>query len=186
MTPQDLTPAHLDIARRAALPFERVIDPEEARSAAHLALVRAACSWNGVGSFDGWAWIKCAGAVREACRREDVARTMRYRTEREAGAPGRRGPSLHETVLEDGTTLADVLVDDFDLAEHVADRDLVRRADAALRAVPDREEAVVRLTLQADWHLREVGECLGVTESRACQLRSLGLRRVRESLGAAA
>ena len=66
-------------------------------------------------------------------------------------------------------------------SEHAAIRDLL--ADAIVR-LPERERIVVSLYHYDNLSLREIGEVLGVTESRASQLRTKGIMRLRAALAA--
>jgi RNA polymerase sigma factor for flagellar operon FliA len=49
----------------------------------------------------------------------------------------------------------------------------------ALRHLPERERTALSLYYIHEMSLKEVGSVLGVTESRACQLCSQGLKRLR-------
>ena len=53
---------------------------------------------------------------------------------------------------------------------------------AALDALPERERTVLALYYDEELNLREIGEVLGVTESRACQLRVQAIARLRGML----
>ncbi len=66
-------------------------------------------------------------------------------------------------------------------SEHAAIRDLL--ADAIVR-LPERERIVVSLYHYDNLSLREIGEVLGVTESRASQLRTKAIMRLRAALDA--
>ena len=53
-----------------------------------------------------------------------------------------------------------------------------------IEALPEREKLVMSLYYQEELNLREIGEVLGVTESRVCQLHSQAIARLRaEVLG---
>ncbi len=67
------------------------------------------------------------------------------------------------------------------VSEHASIRDLL--ADAIVR-LPERERIVVSLYHYDNLSLREIGEVLGVTESRASQLRTKGIMRLRAALDA--
>jgi RNA polymerase sigma factor for flagellar operon FliA len=54
--------------------------------------------------------------------------------------------------------------------------------EAALHRLPDREREVVAGYYLGGRSLKEIGETLGVTESRACQLRGQALQRLRRIL----
>lgn len=49
----------------------------------------------------------------------------------------------------------------------------------AIEALPEREKMVMALYYEEDLNLREIGEVLGVTESRVCQLHSQAIARLR-------
>jgi RNA polymerase sigma factor for flagellar operon FliA len=76
--------------------------------------------------------------------------------------------------------------------EHICKNELLRAANEAIAALPPRLRRVLELHYESDLNLRQIGELLGVSESRACQLRTEAIRRIRElcqdhaaSLGAA-
>jgi RNA polymerase sigma factor for flagellar operon FliA len=62
--------------------------------------------------------------------------------------------------------------------------DAKSRFRAAFETLPDRERQVAVLLYVHDLTLREVGEVIGVTESRVCQIHSALRRRLRERLEA--
>jgi RNA polymerase sigma factor for flagellar operon FliA len=49
----------------------------------------------------------------------------------------------------------------------------------AIRALPEREALVMSLYYEEELNLKEIGEVLGVTESRVCQIHGQALVRVR-------
>lgn len=76
-----------------------------------------------------------------------------------------------------------------DVPEHVAgpfeglQREGFQRALAeAIAGLPERERLVVSLYYDDELNLREIGEVLGVTESRVCQIHSQALIRLRARL----
>lgn len=58
-------------------------------------------------------------------------------------------------------------------------RELGERIEEAVEAMPQRLQLVLALYYQEECSLREVGQVLGVTEARACQLHSEAIHRIR-------
>jgi RNA polymerase sigma factor for flagellar operon FliA len=65
-------------------------------------------------------------------------------------------------------------------------RELVEQVAGAIDALPERLRTVLGLHYQEDCSFREIGEILGVTESRACQLHTEAVHRIRARLGSSA
>jgi len=59
------------------------------------------------------------------------------------------------------------------------DADMRRRLVDAIERLPEREQMVMALYYDEELNLREIGEVLGVTESRVCQLHSQAVARLR-------
>jgi RNA polymerase sigma factor for flagellar operon FliA len=53
---------------------------------------------------------------------------------------------------------------------------------AAIRGLPEREALVMSLYYEEELNLKEIGEVLGVTESRVCQIHGQALARVRATV----
>ncbi len=64
----------------------------------------------------------------------------------------------------------------------VEKQDLARHLAAAIRTLPERDQLVLSLYYTEELHQHEIGEVLGVTESRVSQLHSRALKALRESL----
>jgi len=65
----------------------------------------------------------------------------------------------------------------------VAEEDMVRAMLAdAVEALPDRERMIVRLYYMKAQSLKSIGDALGISESRASQLRHRAIRRLRMAL----
>lgn len=64
----------------------------------------------------------------------------------------------------------------------VLKKDLATRVADAIDGLPERLRTVLALYYQEECTLREIGEVLGVTESRACQLHSEAIHRIRAVL----
>jgi RNA polymerase sigma factor for flagellar operon FliA len=75
------------------------------------------------------------------------------------------------------------LGDDQALPDAIASRkEIADRIAEAIEELPERLRLVVGLYYQEDCNLREIGAVLGVTESRACQLHSEAIHRIRATL----
>lgn len=68
----------------------------------------------------------------------------------------------------------------------LADRALREELAAAIEALPEREKRVMGLYYEQELNLREIGEVLGVSESRICQLHTQAIARLRTRLRSAA
>ncbi|MBI2307822.1 MAG: RNA polymerase sigma factor FliA [Rhodocyclales bacterium] len=71
---------------------------------------------------------------------------------------------------------------DTDPARLFEDQDLRRHLVAAIEVLPEREKLMMGLYYEQELNLREIGEVMGVTESRVCQLHSQAIARLRARL----
>lgn len=69
-----------------------------------------------------------------------------------------------------------------DPADLAADADLRERLREGLELLPERERQVLVLHVHEQLYLREIGEVLGVSESRVSQLMRAGIERLRKTL----
>ncbi len=85
-------------------------------------------------------------------------------------------------------TLLDTLADtkSADAQQRIDAEELRHRVAAAIVTLPDRERLVIGLYHYEGLALREIGEVLGVTESRASQLHTKAVIGLRAALGPAA
>ncbi len=82
--------------------------------------------------------------------------------------------SLLDTLPDRGAPDPSALVDQAELRDRIA---------AAIGALPEREKLVIALYYYENLTLREIGEVLGVTESRISQLHTKAVLRLRSKLG---
>jgi RNA polymerase sigma factor FliA len=136
---------------------------------------------------------------REGARRlADATRAVETRTGRPAGSDeiaAEMGVSLEEVARYRGRLQAAGVVsldelpagraDDGETpaAQYEAAEDRQRLVEA-LRGLAERDAMVLSMCFQDELTLKEVGEILGVTESRVCQLRGRALRQLRAALAA--
>jgi RNA polymerase sigma factor for flagellar operon FliA len=69
-----------------------------------------------------------------------------------------------------------------DPLEQLLNKDMREVLVRAIEDLPDREKTVMGLYYEQDLNLREIGEILGVTESRVCQLHSQAVVRLRSRI----
>ena len=69
--------------------------------------------------------------------------------------------------------------DEADPARMLAEQSVRSCLVKAIEGLPEREKMVMALYYEQDLNLREIGEVLGVTESRVCQLHSQAIARLR-------
>ena len=83
-----------------------------------------------------------------------------------------------ENVDPDGAELADGANPQADIEEDALQKDLAQ----VIRTLPEREQLVMSLYYQDELNLREIGEVIGVGESRVCQIHSQAVARIRARL----
>ena len=69
-----------------------------------------------------------------------------------------------------------------DILDALIDGELRRRIASGVAGLPAREKTVMSLYYEKELNLREIGQVLGVTESRVCQLHSQAVVRLRSQL----
>lgn len=92
--------------------------------------------------------------------------------------------SIHTPIGHDSdATIEDqVPLDEPDVEERWVQEDLKREVVSAIKYLPKRERTVVTLYYLHGLTLREIGEVLDFSESRACQVRSQAVRRLKTRL----
>ena len=72
------------------------------------------------------------------------------------------------------------LTDDTSEPSKILEDEALRRILVqGIEALPEREKMMMALYYEQDLNLREIGEVMGVTESRVCQLHSQAVARLR-------
>ena len=91
---------------------------------------------------------------------------------------------LEDLVAEDGEDfLARHFVEErSDPAQLFEDEDARQALVRAIAGLPEREKMMMALYYEQDLNLREIGEVMGVSESRVCQLHSQAVMRLRARL----
>jgi RNA polymerase sigma factor FliA len=89
--------------------------------------------------------------------------------------------SLDAPVGDDGgATYGDnICLDDSTAEDTFSDKQVREQVASAVHNLPERERKVVTMYYIRRLTLREIGSQLGVTESRACQLRGQGVKRLK-------
>lgn len=72
--------------------------------------------------------------------------------------------------------------DESDPSRILEDQNLRATLVAAIERLPERERLMMALYYEQELNLREIGEVLGVTESRVCQLHSQAIARLRSQM----
>ena len=99
-------------------------------------------------------------------------RALDVATVRQLDAPGPDGESLLDVAIDPGEG-AVAQLERKELRQHLA---------KALGTLPERERQILALSYDEELTLAEIGEVLGVSESRVCQLRTLAISRLRTTL----
>lgn len=90
------------------------------------------------------------------------------------------GSKLFSIDGEEGQSISDTLSDERPGPEaQLEDQDRRRFMTEALADLPERERLVLALYYDEELNLKEIGEVLGVSESRVCQIHNQALMRLR-------
>jgi RNA polymerase sigma factor for flagellar operon FliA len=99
-------------------------------------------------------------------------RTLELAAARELDAPSADGTPLLEFCVDPGESAAH-MIEKQELRSHLAE---------AITQLPERERQILALYYEEELTLAEIGEVIGVCESRVCQLRGLAVSRLRTML----
>jgi RNA polymerase sigma factor for flagellar operon FliA len=87
----------------------------------------------------------------------------------------------HEDLSEDQLSLQDA-ADDAEPMQDLMQSQFQQQLAGAIAGLPEREQLVMSLYYDEELNLKEIGEVLGVSESRVCQIHAQALVRVRARL----
>jgi RNA polymerase sigma factor for flagellar operon FliA len=93
-------------------------------------------------------------------------------------------PLAQEADNEDANTLHDLVVDNsiVPIEDIIEEFESYSELNAAVSLLPKREQLVVQLYFQNNYTLKEIGEMLQLSESRACQLVNRSIAKLRRRL----
>jgi RNA polymerase sigma factor for flagellar operon FliA len=98
-------------------------------------------------------------------------------------ARGHQLISFEDLIGEDGDFLDRHFADNAgDPSRILEDENLRKQLAREIERLPEREKLMMALYYEQDLNLREIGEVMGVTESRVCQLHSQAVVRLRACL----
>lgn len=165
-------------------------DIDEIRADALLGLARAINSWDPDRgeSFRNWAYRKMLCAIMDGRRdRDHLSRDHRRKLKGVDSALNELAPisldvPISGTDLEREILRVETIPDPYDFIADVITRDLYARIQGPLGRLPSRERFVLAMFC-AGHTLADIGGALGISESRACQVKTRALRRIRDELG---
>lgn len=92
---------------------------------------------------------------------------------------------MRQATAEDGTSMLEVAIDPGEGPHASLERSELRQLLAqAVAELPERERQILALYYQEELTLAEIGEVIGVGESRVSQLRTQAISRLRSNMGA--
>ena len=125
--------------------------------------------------------LTCQGEERSDC---NIAKVLQLSEEEVRQV---RGETQRRTIISGSMTVGDsevhfledcVADQTQDVVQNLVDLEGDRIVREALTLLPEKERYVVEQYFLAGLNLRQIGTALGVTESRACQLRKSGVSRM--------
>jgi RNA polymerase sigma factor for flagellar operon FliA len=188
------------LAQRLAQRLPAQVEMNDLISVGVLGLIDAASRYRpslGV-PFDAFARRRVHGAMLDALRELDWAPRSLRRLRRDMDAAiaslrhrlGRELRTLDvgsgrqlDAPTPDGTPLIELCIDGSeDAVAQLERKELKAHLARAIQHLPERERQILALYYQEELTLAEIGEVIGVCESRVSQLRSLAISRLRTLL----
>jgi RNA polymerase sigma factor for flagellar operon FliA len=198
------------VAKKIARRLPRQVEVDDLVGAGALGLVDAARKFDASrASFEAYAELRIRGAILDYLRGLDfMPRSQRARARRideasrDLTAMNGRAPETRELAERTGLTEREVLsgrivasivpmdsdaldqlsVDGRTPGEPLERRELRARLSQAIAQLPERTRRLLALYYVDEKTLKEIGTAFGVTESRACQLHSQAISKLRASM----
>lgn len=198
------------VARKIARRLPKQVEVDDLVGAGALGLVDAARKFDASrASFEAYAELRIRGAILDYLRGLDwMPRTQRTRArrideaQRDLASTLGRAPDASELSEKTGLTEREVLsgrivgcivpmdqealdqlgVDGRLPGEPLERRELRARLSAAIERLPERTRKLLALYYVEERTLKDIGTAFGVTESRACQLHSQAISKLRAEL----
>ncbi len=120
----------------------------------------------------------------EVAREMGVSQEEYHRLLREVS--GHRLLSFDDVGQDESSILERLAGDEPGIVESLQKQDLHRLLSEAIAGLPERERVVMALYYDQELNLKEIGQVLGVTESRICQIHGQALLRLRARFEAGA
>lgn len=172
--------ANLGLARKVSIRFINFLGYDEAYSEACLGLIKAALTWDGQGSFTGWASVRVNGELKDEVRR----RTPGSRYWRDKDPEYKVSVNSLNVLVENGWNNDPEDTDRLP-EEQCEINDIKRRVFSAIeKLVDERQVTIIKDQYFEDLPLVEIAKKLGLDPKagRVSQIRSKAYEKLREAL----
>jgi len=152
----------------------------EMYTAALEGLVDAACRFQESRGteFSSYAACRIRGAIKDWLRTLDhISKYYRARA-RKSGEEDVRPPVSIDSIPEKFRTWSDPTPDPFESLHFFR---MIAVIEEAIAALPDKKRAALAFHYREGWKLKEIGDAMGYSETRACQV----MREIHESIRSA-